>query len=1176
MKYVLSIFGILLMLMSCGQVSKSERQKVDSLCLQSYRVRYTDIDSCERLAKEAYEAAEHYDDGRAKAMNRLAYVRYQRMDYDGTLDLLDSVYQLSSNHITLLCANVMRMKVCQRIGDGQGFYEARSQARRHLKRIAEEMEFVKGIDRSDYEYAWSEYHIISSTYYYYQEQDSLAKAEMAAMMPEIEATEDTTQLLYYYYMLGSGGLLDGTYDKVAVDEFRYLMDCYTLARRAGVIYFEANALQSLAEHLMTPYDRELIYEEEYDALLLLLGQHLSWMPETEEPTDSLLPLALAQHALSCFKEYDDLFQTACVYRTIGSLAAYNGDYDAALEALENALSCVNKHHLLYYPECEEGVCNDTLSLFKESYGQCISTERRWIENSKVNTVPEWMAGIRQQISLLYSAMNLKAASDYNRDIYLDILESTSQNREMESRMRELQEENAVQHRLLWAAAGLFTLLLIFIVLFVLRLKRHEGIVKGNDGKTNARILRGDKARVESLRDELEEANENCEVSRMRIAQHKTRNSEKRAKVSLVQAVVPFLDRIINEVKRMKRQGSAEPAQLQYVSELSDQIMDYNDILTEWIKMESGKLSLQISTIQLSSLFAILERGHFAYDQKGVKLIVRPTDLSVKADEALTMFMLNTLADNARKFTPEGGSVTIDATATEEYVELSVTDTGCGLKEEDIDLILNNKAYDSSKIGLTESGSANKGFGFGLMNCKGIIEKYKKTANLFRVCCFGIESEVGKGSRFFFRLPRVMTMLMAFFMLASGVYGQQTPFAYGTKGDNFMLDARHYCELAMESNMAGDCEKALNYVDTALYAFNPELPLYDKTEFSVFEPLELQAIKHGEDWDFLLLMEIRNQAAIASLALHEMEMYTYNNRICINLHKIHNQDATLPYYCDQLAKTESASRQLTAVLFILSVITIFLVYMFFRGKKRIAENIAADLQAQIDQTNDRLSHYRFEENRLYVQNQVLDNCLSTIKHESMYYPSRIKQLTGLPNYVSELDELTAYYKELYTLLSGQAERQVEQMNYRRERISVKEFCKLAESEFKAVAKKYNPESNLLIESGVGDDVRVLVDSTLLREMLHQLALYVYTTFPTASDLQLRLTQSDHNIKCELLCSSMNYSDEEAHNLFYPDAHRIPLLIVKQIIRDFDAMNNNPGLRLVAERDRIWWTFSFVFL
>ena len=41
-------------------------------------------------------------------------------------------------------------------------------------------------------------------------------------------------------------------------------------------------------------------------------------------------------------------------------------------------------------------------------------------------------------------------------------------------------------------------------------------------------------------------------------------------------------------------------------------------------------------------------------------------------------MLNTLADNARKFTEEGGSVHVSAQGGTDYVELSVTDTGKGM------------------------------------------------------------------------------------------------------------------------------------------------------------------------------------------------------------------------------------------------------------------------------------------------------------------------------------------------------------------------------------------------------------------------------------------------------------------------------------------------------------------
>ncbi|MCQ2197970.1 MAG: DUF5112 domain-containing protein [Bacteroidaceae bacterium] len=1176
MRRIILILNFLFLLISCGRVSKEERELVDSLCQQSYRMRYADIDSCEHLAQRAYNEAADYVDGKARALNRLAYVHYQRMDYDGTLCLLDSVCELSSNHITLLCASVMRMKVCQRIGDGEGFYESRSKANRHLKRIAEDMDMVTGIDLADYEYAWSEYHIISSTYYYYQDQDSLAKAEIFTLYPDIEEIGDTAQLLYYYYMLGSGGLVDGSYEAVAIDEFRYLINCYSMARRTGYIYFEANALQALASRLKNPHDREIIFGSDAESMMVLLGQHMSWMPENVMPSDNLLPLALAKHSISCFKDYKDLFQTACVYRTIGEIEAYNGNYEEALSALDSALACVDKHHQMYYHNQTEGTDGDKLQAYNPDTKAGVSIERRWIEDPGINTVPEWMAGIRQQLSMLFSAMDNKLASDYNRNIYLDILESTSQNLEMESRMHELQSENAVQARLLWAVGGLFVLLLLCIIYFILSLKRHE---YGNKNVgSDKRILKGDKAKVEELIGELEEAQENCEVSKMRISQNKTHNSEKRAKVSLVQAVVPFLDRIINEVNRMKRQGKADDDQLQYVSELSEQIIDYNDILTEWIKMERGELSLKISTIQLSKLFSILERGHFAYDQKGVKLNVVSTELNVKADEALTLFMLNTLADNARKFTPSGGSVTISAEATDEYVELSVTDTGCGLKEEDVDTILNNKAYDATKIGVDDNASAkqNKGFGFGLMNCKGIIEKYKKTSALFRVCYFGIESEVGKGSRFFFRLPRVMMLICAFFS-AMCMSAQTSPNEE---------DAQHYFDLAVECNLDGSYEDALAYADSALLSLNPDLVLYHEANMNMYEPMDIMAFKQGLKWDFPLLIRIRNEVAISALALHEWDLYTYNNRICINLHKLCNQDATLPFYCEELSKTQSASRQLTAVLAFISIIIIFFVYMVFRGRKRVASKIASELQSKIEQTNDMLSHYRFEENRLYVQNQVMDNCLSTIKHESMYYPSRIKQLADrmLENRsataedsasqtadIKEMVELTAYYKELYTLLSSQAERQVAQQSFRREQVLVTDMCSMAKREFASILRKNQLDMQFdVLGEGVCQNISVHADSILLTELFRQLFRYFFTMYRDAEKVEIHVEPYQGFLKCSLKADTMHFSEDEAHNLFYPDSRRIALLIVKQIIRDFDAMGNNPGLRLVADEDAIWFT------
>ena len=80
---------------------------------------------------------------------------------------------------------------------------------------------------------------------------------------------------------------------------------------------------------------------------------------------------------------------------------------------------------------------------------------------------------------------------------------------------------------------------------------------------------------------------------------------------------------------------------------------------------------------------------------------------------------------------------------------------------------------------------------------------------------------------------------------------------------------------------------------------------------------------------------------------------------------------------------------------------------------------------------------------------------------------------------------------------------------------------------------------------------------------------YTDAENGTPVTLRLLPQDGCLRVEVCPEGMCLTEEEAHTLFYPDSQRIPLLIVKQIIRDFDALNNNPGLRLVAEEHMIWF-------
>lgn len=198
---------------------------------------------------------------------------------------------------------------------------------------------------------------------------------------------------------------------------------------------------------------------------------------------------------------------------------------------------------------------------------------------------------------------------------------------------------------------------------------------------------------------------------------------------------PYIDRIINEVHKLTEKGfinndRIKKEKYQYIDELVTTINEYNDILALWIKMKQGSLSLNIENFELNELFELISKGRKAFEMKKQRLEIEPTKALVKADKALTLFMINTLAENARKYTPEGGIVKIYAKRTDEYVEISVEDNGRGLSTEDITKIIGEKVYDSQSIGMKDNPNKeelkrSKGSGFGLMNCKGIIENIKR-------------------------------------------------------------------------------------------------------------------------------------------------------------------------------------------------------------------------------------------------------------------------------------------------------------------------------------------------------------------------------------------------------------------------------------------------------------------
>ncbi len=1070
--------------------SNGDVPEIDKLNEISYAWHYRNLDSTKVYAQRAFDLSSDYDAGHAEALNNLAFVSLAKMQYHQAQRQLDEVQQMTDNQIELLVADVQLMRLCQRESRNKDFYDYRERANRRLRRIQEEGIALSPHQKRRMIYATSEYRIVASTYFYYVGLSDQSSGAIDEIDPDGYIAQDTAQMLSYWYNIGSGGIIvDKPKPAIAQEEFEYLVRCYLVAQQNGYPYWEAQAMQALSEHLQQASQRQ--------TLLKANGPVMQWVNSDNMP-DSLLAGNLAQRALELFERYGDVYQTAGANRTLAESYWQIHDYRSALICLNRALQ----------------------------------------RNTSINQAPDLVASIREQLCLVYSAVDDKMNSDRNRNIYLDLQEQTRQDRLLEARADQLARSSRQLNIMLGAV--IMMILVVAILLFLFYRMRQRSVARFSID-TLLIPLRQWQERNErhnkAVEENYEELCEQMDVERQHLLQNKRRNLEQRAKVQLVNSVMPFIDRMVNEVGRLLGSTESDDVRRQryeYITELTDTINDYNNVLTRWIQMRRGDIRLNIESFELQSLFDMVGRSKMGFRLKGVKLNVAPTTAVVKADKTLTLFMINTMADNARKFTSSDGEVTVSARETDAYVEVSVTDTGCGMTDEQRAHVFNR----------TYTG----GHGFGLKNCYGIIEKYRKMSRIFQVCMIGVDSVPGHGSRFFFRLPKgIARLVLAGFLLVAGGLGKESG-AMGAAVASCELATR-YADSAYFANINGRYSETLRFADSCQKYLSPR--------------------------DTSIILDINNESAVAALALHKWDLYRHYNDIYTRLFREASTDNTLPEYVRTMQRSES-NKIVAIILLVLLLIVIFPAYYFlyyrhllnyhfcidringmtkllledipderklhgietlgdFRqfglsevqkknltdivAKIREALRVSIDLttsqQTALEQAGDELRRLKMETGKLHVSNNVLDNCLSTLKHETMYYPSRIRQLIdGSDNNLQVISELVDYYHTLYALLSLQAMKQVGGI-----RIDADMTCYLLD-----ILKRLNQNEKPPVTVSLRD------------------AKY--------ADVAVRMTR-------------LHLTDRQCHDLFTPGTVDLDFLLCRQIAREMGEGTNLRACGIVAE-------------
>lgn len=198
-----------------------------------------------------------------------------------------------------------------------------------------------------------------------------------------------------------------------------------------------------------------------------------------------------------------------------------------------------------------------------------------------------------------------------------------------------------------------------------------------------------------------------------------------------------------------RLGELSPEQKNMVSMMERNTQSLIELVNDLLdasKLESGTMRLDVAVIDLGGVVGELcETMEPLAREKGLTLEEQlPKDLPpVEADRAKLRRILVNLLSNAVKFTNRGGRVSINAELRDGRVLVSVSDTGVGIAQEDVD-----RLFDKYEQARSRATRGEKGTGLGLYITRQLVELHGGRIE--------VKSELGRGSTFAFSLPVART------------------------------------------------------------------------------------------------------------------------------------------------------------------------------------------------------------------------------------------------------------------------------------------------------------------------------------------------------------------------------------------------------------------------------------
>lgn len=205
-------------------------------------------------------------------------------------------------------------------------------------------------------------------------------------------------------------------------------------------------------------------------------------------------------------------------------------------------------------------------------------------------------------------------------------------------------------------------------------------------------------------------------------------------------ILGFSKLLLEDIENSSTEEIKDMAELIYSSSESGYKLLEN--LLEWSRTQTGTIEFNPETLHLKGI--VIETIAIAKTQalkKNIQISYKLIDpCYVVGDANMITTIIRNLLSNAIKFTPKNGRIEIKGIEINDKYEVSIIDTGVGIKKEDLEKLFRIDIHHTTKGTEKESGS-----GLGLILCKEFVEKHGGR--------IWVESDLGSGSKFKFTLMK---------------------------------------------------------------------------------------------------------------------------------------------------------------------------------------------------------------------------------------------------------------------------------------------------------------------------------------------------------------------------------------------------------------------------------------